>query len=220
MNSNQKNQNGPRRRNTRRRGRGGRQNATANLPQFAPSNQALSTRMSQPNYYPTVAITRVVTGLWDVVNDGINPSLYAFTFQLASLPAYGDFTSLFQTYCIEQIEAWWRPEYTELTDASVLSNAINVEFSSAIDTINSTTPAAVTDVYQYQNCAHTGITQNHYRKFKPSYLMDNVIPTCARTSCDFTSLRWIGVKVTVPPCGVAMTFRSTLKVKLALTGAR
>jgi hypothetical protein len=181
---------------------------------------APNTLASQPNLYPTICLTRIVTGLFDVVNDGISPSLYAFNFTLTQVPQYTELTALYQTYCIEQVEVWFRPEYTELTDASALSNAVNVELCSAIDTVDGTTPTSISDVQAYQSVAHTGITFNHYRKIKPSYLMDNVAPTCTRVTTASPNLRWYGLKVAVPPCGTAMTFRSTVKYKIVVSGLK
>ncbi len=223
MNNNSLRSNNNRNGNGSQRGRRGRRRggrSQSNLPQTAPSRAAPATMMNQPNLYPNVCITRIVEGAYDVICDGINPSLYGFNFSLNDVPGYTEFTGLFQTYCIESVELWWRPEYTVLSDASTLSSAINVEFNSCIDTTDGTAPATVDAVLQYQSCAHTGITFNHYRRVRPSYLMDNVIPACARLATASPSLNWYGVKVGVPPTGTAMTFRSVAKYKIVFTGLK
>ncbi len=191
-----------------------------NLPLAAPSGYSAPTMMNQPNLYPVMTIARETSGLYDVVTDGVNPAFYGFNFSLNDVPGFNEATALFQTYCIEQVEVWFRPEYTVLSDASTLSNSANVDFYSAIDTVDSTAPTSVAAIQEYQSCAHTGITFNHYRKIKPAYLMDNIVPTCARLSTSSPSTNWYGLKVAVPPTGVAMTFRSVAKFKIAFTGLR
>lgn len=211
-------------RNRNRRGRGGRRAGrpanTSNLPMSAPSHQGPRNNVTNPSTYPRVCVSRVAEGLFDVINDGINPSLAAFNFSLNDLPGYTEMTSLFQTYCIEQVEIWFRPEYTVLSDASTLSNSVNVEFNSAIDLVDGTAPATVSNVLEYQTLAHTSITTTHYRKLRPAYLIDGISPSCTQISTASPTTNWFGLKVGVNPCGVAMTFRSTVKYKVALIGLK
>lgn len=174
----------------------------------------------QNTLYPRVCVSRTCEGLFDVSNTGITASLQAISFSLNDIPGYTELTAMFQTYCLEQVEIWWRPEYTVLSDASALSSSVNVEFNSAIDLVDSSTPSTVDDVLQYQSAAHTSITQTHYRKFKPNYLIDGILPTCSLISTNSPSTNWYGVKVGVPACGTAMTFRSVAKFKIALAGLK
>jgi hypothetical protein len=191
------------------------------LPSRAPSSVAPNTIISQPAAYPSICVTRLVeSSAYNVVTDGINPSLYAFDFYLSLVPGYTEFTNMFQTYCIEEIQFWLRPEYTVLSDSSALSNAVNVDLNSAIDLTNSTAPTAVNDVLEYQNAAHTSITQTHFRKFRPAWLQDAVAPVCARISTTSPTTKWYGLKVSVPPTGVAMTFRSIVKYKITFVGLK
>ena len=155
-----------------------------------------------------------------MVNTGITATVVAYSFSLNDLPGYTEFTSMFQSYCIEQVEIWWRPEYTVLSDSSALSNAINVEFASAIDLVDSSPPVSVDALLEYQSVAHTPITLSHYRKIHPAYLIDNVSPSCALISTASPSTNWYGVKCAVPACGTAMTFRSFAKYKVALVGLK
>jgi len=207
-------------RNTNTR-RGGRRNySQQNLPMRTPSTEGPRNSLTQPTLYPRVAVSRLVEGSFNQTNDGINPTLSSLNFSLNDIPGYTEFTALFQSYCIEQIEIWFRPEYTVLSDASSLSNSVNVEFNSAIDLVDGTAPPSVDTVLEYQSVAHTSITQTHYRKFKPSYLIDNILPSCGLISCASPTTNWFGLKVGIPPCGVAMTFRTTVKFKIALVGLK
>lgn len=185
---------------------------------ITPSRNIRNTIISQPNLAPTVVVSRIVNGLCDVTTDGINPSPFGFTFTLNQIPGASELIRMYQTYCIEQIEVWWRPEYTQLVDSALVSNAANVEFYSALDLADGSAPASVDALLEYQSVAHTGITKNHYRKLRPSYLLNGTSPTCVRISTAYPNEKWYAIKVAVPPTGVAMTFRSVVKFKVVLTG--
>ena len=142
-----------------------------------------------------------------------------FNFSLNDLPNYTEFTALFDLYKIERIEIEWTPEYTELTDASVLSSALNVYFNSAIDPAGNT-PASVDDVLQYRSLQSTPITKMHKRDFVPAYLMDGIIPTSTYISCASPSSNLYGLVYAIPATGVAMTFRSRVKYYLSMAQSR
>lgn len=203
----------------RRRARGSRSDGT-HLPMTTPPNQNNSLIIRAPRLYPTVAVARFAQGLFDVTTDGINPTFYAFNFSFNDVPGYSELATTFQFFCIEQIEIWWRPEYTVLSDASALSNSVNVEFNSAIDLGDTTAPTTVNALLEYQSTAHTSITTTHYRKFKPVYLISGVMASCGLLATSAASTNWLGMKVALNPTGVAMVFRSTVKFKIALSGLK
>lgn len=142
-----------------------------------------------------------------------------FNFSLNDLPNYTEFTALFDLYKIERIEIEWTPEYTELTDAAPVSNAVNVYFNSAIDPAGNT-PASVDDVLQYRSLQSTSITKMHKRDFVPAYLMDGVIPASTYISCASPSINLYGLVYGIPATGVAMTFRSRAKFYLSMAQSR
>ena len=154
---------------------------TAALPQTTPSRQGPTNLIRQPTLYPRVAFSRMIDGVYNFSNDGINPTLVGYDFNLTVLPQYTEWTAMFQAYCIESVEIWIRPEYTVLSDSAPLSNAVNVELFTCIDLTNNTAPTSVEYVQAYQSCAHTGITQNHYRKFAPAYSATS-LPVCGLVS--------------------------------------
>jgi hypothetical protein len=130
------------------------------------------------------------------------------------LPSYTEFTALFDMFRISRIDCSWVPEYTELTDASTLSNAVNVRFYSAVDQTDSSAPLAVNDVLQYQNCIQTSITREHKRSLHPTIMVSSLLPVSSWIPSASPSTKWYGLKVAVSPCGVAMTFRSVVTVHL------
>lgn len=196
-------------------------NRRKNANNSGAQNGATSALMTQPRYKPVCHFSRTVQdAAFDVYCDGINPSLNGFQFTLDRLPDYQDYTNLFLTYQITRIKINWKPEYTELTDAALVSNAINVNFNSAIDQTNALAPLSVQELIQYQSNKSTGITKQHVRTFIPAMLMGGTSPCECYISTQNPSERLFGIKVAVPPTGVAMTFRTTITYYLTCSGAR
>lgn len=182
-----------------------------------PFNSVGGTQMQTPNIGPTIAVTRRLIEGFDIVCDGINPSVGIFNFSLSDLPSSSEFTSLFQLYRLDEINIKFRPEYTELTDAALVSNAVNVGFNSAVSVIGST-PSSVTDVLQNSNCSTTSITQEHNVRFRPALLMDGTSPCYCFVSTASPSSNWYGLQFGIPATGVAMTFRATVVYRVSLRG--
>jgi hypothetical protein len=168
--------------------------------------------MNTPVYRPVYKFSRTIEGVFNVLNDGINPTLAAFLFRLSDLPNSTDFTNLFDMYRLTKIQVEWTPEYTELTDAAPISNAINVHMYSAVDISDANAPISVNEVLQYQNVKSTGITQVHKNAWVPTLLMGGLVPCACFLPTTNPSERHYAIKVGIPPCGVAMTFRSRVKI--------
>jgi len=180
-----------------------------------PRNSVSGTAMQTPNLGPSILLTRRIEGLFDIITNGIAANFGVFNFSLNDLPGSSDFTALFQMYRIESIEIEWRPEYTELTDAALVSNAVNCCLNTAINNIGST-PTSVDDVLQNSNCSSSSITRQHKVRFRPCVLMDNVSPCYCFVSSQSPSTNWWGISYGIQATGIAMTFRSTAVIKLAL----
>jgi len=58
--------------------------------------------------------------LFDINRDGINPSLGDIIFTLDQLPAYTDFTNLYQSYRLVRAKVTWRSEYLAV---AILANS-------------------------------------------------------------------------------------------------
>lgn len=166
-----------------------------------------------------IKFQRTVEGVFDITTNGIAANIGILQFSLVDLPGYTEFTALFDLYKIESIEIEWTPEYTELTDAALVSNAVNVYFNTAIDPAGNT-PSSVDDVLQYRSLHSTSITKNHKRSFVPAYLMDGIIPSSCYISCASPSSNLYGIVYGIPPTGIAMTFRSRVKYHLSLSQSR
>lgn len=166
-----------------------------------------------------IKFQRTVEGAFDITTTGIVPNVGVFNFSLNDLPNYTEFTALFDLYKIELIEIEWTPEYTELTDAALVSNAVNCYFNTAIDPAGNL-PVSVDDVLQYRSLHSTSITRLHKRTFVPSFLMDGIIPASTYISCASPSSNLYGIVYGIPATGIAMTFRSRVKYHLSLAQSR
>lgn len=172
-----------------------------------------------PRLGPSITLTRRVTELFDIVCDGINPSVGTFNFSLNDLPNSSEIVNLFQTFSIDEVSVRWNPEYTELTDAALVSNAVNVNFTTAINVIGATI-ATVDDVNQFSAASSTPINRTHSVRFKPMLLMDGSMPcSCAVTTLS-SSLNFWGISYGIPPTGTGMTLRAVAVFKVTCTGPR
>jgi len=203
------------RRNKQTNSRQRKNRNTEMLSVSRPRNSVSGTAMSCPNLGPTIQITRRIEEAFDIDCDGINPSYGVLNFSLNDLPGYAEFTALFQLYRIDEIEIQWRPEYTQLVDSGLASNAVNIAMNTAISVIGNS-PANVSDVLQNSNCSSTPINRVHNVRFRPAVLMDGTSPCYCFLSSLSPSTNWWGVQYGINPTGVEMTFRSTAVFKLSL----
>lgn len=177
--------------------------------------------MTFPVYAPIYKFKRVEQGGdYDIICDGINPTLVGINFKLNFVPNYTDFTNLFDVYKILKIIIKWTPEYTELTDAAPISNAVNVYFNSAIDLTDGSNPTSVNDLLQYSTIRSTGITKEHTRSLKPCTLMSSGMPCYCWLASDSPSIPHYGIKIAIPATGVAMRFRSTVTYIIDFASSR
>jgi len=175
--------------------------------------------MWAPVIGPIHKFERTVEGLFDIINNGIADSISNINFSLNDLPSFAEFTALYTMYKIDKIDIEWTPEYTELTDAALVSTAVNVFFNSAVDQtgIGVTT---VNDILQYRSLKSTSITKPHKRSFVPAILMSGTTPCNCWVSVNSPSTNFNGIDVAVQACGTAMTFRSRVKFYLSFNNSR
>lgn len=175
--------------------------------------------IKNPELNQVIKFVRTVEGAFDITTTGLVSNFGVFNFSLNDLPGYTELTALFDLYKIEAIEIEWTPEYTELTDAAPVSNAVNVYFNSAIDPAGNT-PTSVDDVLQYRTLHSSSITKHHKRRFVPAYLADGIMPVSSYISCASPSTNLYGIVYGIPATGVAMTFRSRARYFLSMAQAR
>lgn len=167
--------------------------------------------MKCPVYRPIYKFTRTFEADGNVITDGINPSLVGTTYTLDQLPTYTDFTKLFDMYRITKIEVQYNPEYTELTDAAPVSNAVNVYFNSSVDLTDASAPTSVNALLEFQQLKATAITKTHVVTWRPSIKMGGLVPCMCWLPTTAPSEPHYGLKIAVPATGVSMTFRCKVK---------
>lgn len=175
--------------------------------------------MMGPAIKPSIAISRRVVNQYDIVCDGVNPVFGQFNFSLTDLPANSEFSTLFQFYRIDEVSIRWYPEYTVLSDASALSNSVNVSFTTAVN-ISNIAPTGANDVLQMTGAQSTGITKEHSTKFRPAFLMNNIMPCSCPVLTNQIGVDWYGLAYGVPPTGISMTFRSVAVFKVTVMGVK
>ena len=205
------------RRNRRSNNRPTKRQPGPNSVGIGPARSAI---MTQPRLKPVVTFTRKVEKTFDIACNGIAANVGSFYFTLDMLPDYTDFTNLFQSYRIKKVKIEWKPEYTELTDAALVSNAVNVNFNTAINTSSNLGPSAVSDVTQYESCKSTGITKQHSRTLTPAILMNSAMPCSCYVTSDAPSEKHFSIWYGIPATGVTMTFRSVATFVVECAGAR
>jgi len=162
---------------------------------------------------------RTIDGQYDIVCDGINPSVGSINFSLSDVPNASEFTALFDQYKIERVDIEWYPEYTVLSDSGLASNAVNKTVNTAFDPVGYTI-TTVADVLQYSTLSTTDVVSKHKRSIKPCYLVDNVLPMCEFVTCQSPALNWYGIAFGITPTGIAMTFRSRATFYLSMKISR
>jgi diketogulonate reductase-like aldo/keto reductase len=175
--------------------------------------------MWTPVVSPIHKFERTVEGLFDQTNNGLVDTISVLNFSLNDLPNFAEFTALYDMYKIARVEIEFTPEYTELTDAALVSNAINVFFNSAVD------PAGIgitvlNDILQFKTLASTPITKNHKRTLVPATLMGGLTPCSCWITTTSTATNLFGLDIAIQACGVAMTFRSRAKYFLEFSCSR
>ena len=186
--------------------------ASRRVSQNKAPTQSNSQIMKCPVYRPVYKFSRVIEERYDIITNGISAALGAFIFTLDALPSYTDFTNLFDMYKITKIEIDWVPEYTELTDAALVSNAVNVRFNTAIDLADANSPVTVDELLEYSTLKSTGITKPHARSWRPTFLMGGSVPCECWLPTSSPSERHYALKYAIPPTGIAMTFRSRVRL--------
>lgn len=139
--------------------------------------------------------------------DGINPYLTAWNFSINDAPGFTELTALFNWYKITGVKFRMMPEQTFSNSTSGVNNAMPTPLIYAIDTNNTSAPATVAAVCEYNNHVVTRCVDGVDLYFKPG-LVDNSglsVSTEWMTTAN-TATNYLGVKVGIPPTGSALDF--------------
>jgi hypothetical protein len=87
-----------------------------------------------------------------------------YYFTLSGLPGFGELTSVFDQYRFLKIEVRYHPEYSE----SQVGQELALGFlATCIDFDDSSAPASVGAVLEYNNHSITSLLKDHRRSFRP-----------------------------------------------------
>lgn len=123
----------------------------------------------------------------------------ALQFNLSALPAYTEYTALFDQYRINKVKVTFMPR---ANSADVGSTAGLVKFFSVIDYDDADAPTNLTDLLQYENLKTTRCISDHSRVLAPRFATEvyqSAIATgySARRGwldCDNPSIQHFGLK--------------------------
>lgn len=103
---------------------------------------------------------------------GAGPTLGALTFNLAALPNYTEFTSLFDEYRILGILVEFHPgvDSWSAEPGVTLTSMALPQVRTVIDHTEDGVPSSFNDMYQYANCKMTRGTRIHKRFLRPNVL--------------------------------------------------
>jgi len=125
---------------------------------------------------PSTGTVRLVRRNTDVgtINCTLSTTTFgALTFRLINLPNSGEFTSLFDQYKINAVNVQFFPQQTEVTRVNFPGDTAYAyaRMLTAIDYNDSTPPAQVDDVREYENCeVRSVITPFSVYIDKPKYV--------------------------------------------------
>lgn len=136
----------------------------------------------------------------------LTPTLYAANFSLNDIPGYLEFTNLFDYYKINRVRFRLIPYQTESNSTGTVNNAANVPIFSVVDTSDSTAPASVEELCEYQDHKINNLYQGLDVYFKPKFADATSAMRDGYVACTNPSLNWNGFKFAIPPTTNAMTY--------------
>lgn len=128
-------------------------------------------RIRQPVHY----FHRFV-GKTTISYDGTSPTYGSLYFQLADVPGYSEFITMYDFFKIVAVKVMFVPYmnvtyYDATAGVSINNSNYSNRFFSVIDYNDSTTPTSLDDLRQYSNCKMTPRTRTHKRFFYPKPVM-------------------------------------------------
>lgn len=131
-----------------------------------------------------------------------SPIQNAISFNLSQVPNSGEFTSLFDQYCIKGIKVKVQPLLTEGI-ASAVSGSTNVwgfpKLSTVIDYDDTTVPATEDVLLQYASLRQTGAFKEHKRYIKPKVRIASLDTGGVVSATGTKSNQWISTSTPVVP---------------------
>lgn len=143
-----------------------------------------------------------------VSTDGINPTLTAFNFSINDMPGYTELTTLFDNYKLTGLKFKLIPyQQTQSNSTGSVNNSKNVPIFYVIDRTDSTAPASIDEVLEYND--HK--IANAYSGFEvwipnPRFSDATSALRGGYVAVTNPSLNWYGLKIAIPPTTAATTY--------------
>lgn len=140
-----------------------------------------------------------------VSSDGINFYGNAFNFSMNDMPGYTELTGLFDFYKLTGVKFRFIPYYQDMSNSvGSTNNSRNPPIFYAIDRSDSTSPATVDELLEYND--HK--ISNVWKGFQcwipnPKFADATSAMRGGFVATSNPSLNWYGLKVAIPPTGVA-----------------
>lgn len=127
------------------------------------------------------------------------PTFGNFAVQLANLPSFADFSSLFDQYRFTRIEYWI---YSKPGTTGTTNNLLGSKICTVIDYDDSTNLTSFAQAQEYQSCIMTTLSDGHYRSLTP-HVANAVYAGGVFTSFGNMTSPWIDIaSSTVPHYGL------------------
>lgn len=158
------------------------------------------------------------------------PQSIGINFRLDNIPNVGEFTGLYDQYMIKAVKVTMIPRVTEAPVGSSVNTLANMW--SVIDYDDSSAPANIDTMLQYQNVKHTQMNRTHTRYIKPcvadEYFATGVLTTYgARRNvwldCSNSGVEHYGLKIyldALPLTAVPIQYDVITKFYLAFKNVR
>ncbi len=153
--------------------------------------------------------------------DGTNPYLNAYNFSMNDMPGYTELTALYDDYKLTGVMVKIFPFQTQSNSNASLANVQNVPMFYTIDRNDTTAPASVDAILEYND--HK--ISNTFRGIKlwipnPKFQDATNAVRGGWVSTQNPSLNWFGYKLAIPPTGVIATFYTTWTFYVSCKNAR
>lgn len=187
-----------------------------------PARRRVARRMPRPrqmvyNFKRTCELNNLTTV------PGVAPTLFQYQFKLSDVPGYGDFTQLYDQYRIKGVRITFYPAANTSYTGSSSSMPIG-EFYTVLDFDDSTLPANIEELNQYQTLRRTYFNRPHKRYFKPLSTQSGVyqsggvttgyrsLPSSTWFDCGNPNILYYGIKGAYTISESSLVVKETIRV--------
>lgn len=163
--------------------------------------------LSKKRRYPAIhAFKRTYdAGNTIVTSDAIAPTYVGLNFSMNDMPGYTELTSLYDFYKLSGVRVKVIPYLQNMSNSTAsLNNLQNAPIFYAVDRSDATAPASIGEVLEY-NDHKIGNTWSGFQIYIPNPKFSDATSAVRGgwVATSNPSLNWFGLKIAIPPTGVA-----------------